>query len=82
MAHGREVRLPFLSKDLIEFCFSLPDSFKLHQGWTKFIMRKSFEDILPNEICWRKEKVGFEPPQIEWLKNKDWNTIIKEAYNA
>jgi asparagine synthase (glutamine-hydrolysing) len=76
MAHSREVRLPFLFHELVEFCFSLPDAYKLNMGWTKFIMRNTFQDVLPPEICWRKEKVGFEPPQDEWLKNagieEDW----------
>jgi asparagine synthase (glutamine-hydrolysing) len=80
MAHSREVRLPFLFHELVEFCFSLPDEYKLKLGWTKYIMRKAFEDVLPEEICWRKEKVGFEPPQDNWLKdagiNTTWMTYI------
>jgi asparagine synthase (glutamine-hydrolysing) len=83
MAHNREIRLPFLSKDLVEFCFSLPDEYKLNLGWTKFVMRKSFDAVLPNVICWRKEKVGFEPPQNEWLENfsqKDWKKLMLEKY--
>jgi asparagine synthase (glutamine-hydrolysing) len=83
MAHSREVRLPFLNKELVEFCFSLPDEFKLHLGWTKFVMRKSFDDVLPNEICWRKEKVGFESPQNEWLKSfseQNWTKLMIEIY--
>lgn len=83
MAHSREVRLPFLNKELVEFCFSLPDDYKLNLGWTKFVLRKSFDAILPNEICWRKEKVGFEPPQNEWLENfsqKDWKKLMLEKY--
>ncbi|WP_343606950.1 asparagine synthase (glutamine-hydrolyzing) [Fluviicola sp.] len=69
MAHHREVRLPFLFHELVEFCFSLPDEYKLKLGWTKYIMRASFEHVLPAEICWRKEKVGFEPPQNNWLRD-------------
>lgn len=83
MAHGVEVRLPFLNKELVEFCFSLPDEYKLHLGWTKYILRTSFEDILPKEIAWRKEKVGFEPPQNEWMKafdEKNWNTFIAKKF--
>jgi len=74
MAHSREVRLPFLFHELVEFCFSLPDEYKLKLGWTKYIMRSAFENVLPPEICWRKEKVGFEPPQNEWLEDAGINT--------
>ena len=69
MAHSREVRLPFLNKDLVEFCFSLPDDYKLNNGWTKLVMRKAFESVLPHEVAWRKDKIGFEPPQNDWLRS-------------
>ncbi len=65
MANGVEVRLPFLSHELVEFVFSLPDNFKLRNGWTKFLLRESMKNILPQEICWRKEKIGFEPPDYK-----------------
>ena len=83
MAHSREVRLPFLSHELVEFCFSLPDSYKLNLGWTKFILRKAFETSLPYEVCWRKEKVGFEPPQLEWMESfaeKDWTKLMMSNF--
>ncbi|MEI9947103.1 MAG: asparagine synthase (glutamine-hydrolyzing) [Chitinophagaceae bacterium] len=62
MANSVEVRLPFLSHQLAEFVFSLPDTMKINAGWTKWIARKVFDKKLPEEIIWRKEKVGFEPP--------------------
>jgi asparagine synthase (glutamine-hydrolysing) len=67
MAHSREVRLPFLNYKLVEFIFSLPDEFKLHNGWTKYILRNSMNAQLPNAICWRKDKVGFEPPNYKYI---------------
>ncbi len=79
MAHGREVRLPFLDHKLVEFIFSLPSSFKIRDGWTKWLLRKSMENNLPGEIVWRKDKVGFEPPQMEWMKNKQVQEAIMEA---
>lgn len=71
MAHSREVRLPYLSHELVEFLFRLPARFKINDGWTKYLMRKSFQDILPKEITWRKDKIGYEPPQQVWMDNKD-----------
>jgi asparagine synthase (glutamine-hydrolysing) len=69
MAHGREVRLPFLDHELVQFIFSLPPHFKIKEGWTKWILRKSMSNVLPQNIAWRKDKVGFEPPQKLWLEN-------------
>jgi asparagine synthase (glutamine-hydrolysing) len=57
MANSVEVRLPFLDHNLIEFIFTLPDSMLMHQGWTKYILRKSMENVLPSEITWRKDKI-------------------------
>ena len=79
MAHGREVRLPFLSHELVEYIFSLPSHLKIHKAWTKWILRLSMIDQLPNEIVWRKNKVGFEPPQAAWMKDKRVQDMIYEG---
>lgn len=79
MAHGREVRLPFLSHKLVQYIFSLPANYKIHEGWTKWILRNSMNKILPGSIVWRTDKVGFEPPQADWLNNKTIKEYIYEA---
>ena len=79
MAHGREVRLPFLSHELVEFIFSLPSHFKIHDGWTKWILRKTVEKKLPPEIVWRKDKIGFEPPQKSWMEHKLVQDYLHES---
>ena len=79
MAHGREVRLPFLSHELVAFLFSLPASFKIKKGWTKWILRKSMDEQLPKEITWRTDKVGFEPPQQAWMKTAQMQEMIRAA---
>ncbi len=79
MAHGREVRLPFLNHELVEFIFSLPSNFKIRNGWTKWLLRKTVENDLPPEIAWRKEKVGFEPPQKSWMEMKPVQEVILNA---
>ena len=79
MAHGREVRLPFLDHTLVEFIFSLPSNLKIHDGWTKWLLRKAMDKKLPDEIVWRKDKVGYEPPQQQWMENKILQEYIYEA---
>jgi len=74
-----EVRLPFLSHQLVEFLFSLPPELKIHNGWTKWLLRKSVDNLLPNEIVWRKDKIGFEPPQKKWMEQKTVRDAIEEA---
>ena len=79
MAHGREVRLPFLSHELVEFIFTLPSHFKIREGWTKWLLRKLMDQQLPADIVWRKDKVGFEPPQKQWMQNGKLREMIQEA---
>lgn len=79
MAHGREVRLPFLSHELAEFIFSLPAHFKIREGWTKWLLRKTIANKLPDEITWRRDKTGFEPPQQNWMQHKKIQEMITEA---
>jgi asparagine synthase (glutamine-hydrolysing) len=79
MAHGREVRLPFLQHELVEFVFSLPGSMKIRGGYTKWILRKLMSDKLPGDIVWTKRKTGFEPPQKEWMKHTKVQEYITDA---
>lgn len=79
MAHGREVRLPFLDHQLVEFIFSLPAQFKIHNGWTKYLLRLAMDKKLPDNIVWRQDKVGYEPPQQEWMRQPALQEFIQEA---
>jgi len=79
MAHGREVRLPFLSHELVEFIFTLPSNFKIREGWTKWLLRQAMDQRLPTGIVWRKDKVGFEPPQKQWMQDARLRGMVQDA---
>jgi asparagine synthase (glutamine-hydrolysing) len=79
MAHGVEIRLPFLNHSLVEFVFSLPSHFKIREGWTKWLLRQSMEDRLPAEIVRRRDKTGFEPPQRLWMQDSTLQEYVHEA---
>ncbi len=79
MAHGREIRLPFLSHELAEFVFSLPPAFKIRNGWTKWLLRESMKNLLPEQVAWRKDKTGFEPPQKDWMRLQPLQEAIRES---
>ena len=79
MAHSREVRLPFLSHELVSFLFTLPPEMKIHNGWTKYIMRETFKDVLPEPIAWRVDKIGYEPPQKQWMDGPAIKENIMES---
>ena len=79
MAHGIEIRLPYLSHELVEFVFSLPAAYKIHEGFTKWILRESVKYIIPPAIAWRKDKVGYEPPQAQWMKHTSFEALVINA---
>ena len=72
MAFSVETRHPFLDYRLVDFCFSLPDHYKIKEGWQKYILRKAM-DKLPNEIRYRKDKKGYTTPQKLWIENNKNN---------
>ena len=41
-------------------------------------MRSAFDNMLPETIAWRKDKIGYEPPQNKWLQNKKVEEKIHE----
>ena len=77
MANSIESRLPFLDYKLVELSLNTNNSLKIKDGWTKFILRKAAETILPKEIVWRKTKLGFNAPEKTWTKEFE-NEMIKE----
>ena len=66
MAHGVEVRSPFMDWRLVMFTFSLPSASKLGDGFTKRILRDALKDILPESIRQRTRKLGFPNMAESW----------------
>ena len=81
MAFSIESRVPFLDHRLVEFSIALKNDWKIKNGWTKYILRKSAEPILDKEVVWRKYKMGFLTPQKVWkLQSKnELNEFINET---
>ncbi len=67
MRNSVETRLPFLDFQTLETAFSIKSEFKIREGWTKYVLRKSIEKKLPQSIVWRKNKLGFNAPEKTWL---------------
>jgi len=67
MAHGVEVRAPFVDYRLVCYAFALPTASKLGDGYTKRILRDATRDLLPDNIRLRQSKIGFSNPVREWL---------------
>jgi asparagine synthase (glutamine-hydrolysing) len=57
-AFAIEARYPFFYQRLIEFCVAIPAEQKLRDGWTRAVMRRAMDDILPTEVQWRVDKAN------------------------
>ena len=60
-AFSVDPRYPFCDRRLVEFCLAVPANQKLHDGWTRMIMRRAMAGVLPNEVRWRTGKANLSP---------------------
>ena len=74
MAWGVEGRVPFLDKDFIDIAMNINPSDKMNiklsdgkQRMEKWILRKAFEDLLPQDICWRQKEQFSDGVGYNWI---------------
>jgi len=67
MAVGLEAREPLLDHRLMEFAATLPDNMRIKGAQGKWIMKKTMERYLPEDILYRP-KMGFVTPISDWFK--------------
>jgi asparagine synthase (glutamine-hydrolysing) len=67
MAVSLEAREPLLDHRLVQFAASLPPGLRLRRGEGKYLLKKSLEARLPNEILYRR-KMGFVTPVTGWFR--------------
>lgn len=71
MRFSIEARLPFIDYRVVELAISIAPQLKIKDGWTKYVLRKGSVKIIPDEIRWRRHKVGFESPDDIWMKDTE-----------
>jgi asparagine synthase (glutamine-hydrolysing) len=67
MAHGLEVRSPFLDAELVAFAFQLAPELKLRRLTLKRVLKEAMRELLPAEIVGRRKK-GFGVPLDRWFR--------------
>lgn len=68
MSHSIESRVPFVDYRFIETAAKIPPRYKIKNGYTKSLMREYMDGKMPNEVTWRKNKIGFSAPADQWVK--------------
>ena len=72
--------MPLLNKELAEFCFAIPNSYKIYDGELRWFMKESLKHIKKNFID-LKNKRSIVDPQRDWLR-KDFRKIVLKLFNS
>jgi len=80
MAHGLEVRSPFLDTDLLELALRLPPATKTRGLSLKRVLKAAVADLLPEELLNRR-KQGFGVPLNRWFR-EDLAAYVQSTVGA
>jgi asparagine synthase (glutamine-hydrolysing) len=81
MAWSREVRNPFLDYRVVSHGVGMPMDMKVARGWTKYVLRRAIEPLLPARIVWRRDKRGFSTPEARLLRH-ELRAHVEELFGA
>jgi asparagine synthase (glutamine-hydrolysing) len=73
-----EARVPFLDHRLVERTLAINDNSMINKGMTKSILREAMKGTIPEKIRLRRDKIGFDTPQDEWLRDPAFNELVEE----
>jgi len=81
MAHGVEIRVPFLDDKVIKTVLSIKAGIKYKGHLPKQILINAFKDDLPESV-WNRKKMGFSFPFTQWLNDSDFVKDTMQNSNA
>src|SRR5204863_5877725 len=76
MAASLEARIPLLDYKLIEYAANIPSNIKIKPFKAKYLLKRAYEDFLPETILTRK-KMGFNVPVDTWFREGQRNLISR-----
>ena len=81
MINSVESRLPFLDHRLVESTLAFNNDL-INKGMTKILLREAMQDILPEKLRLRVDKVGYDTPQDAWLRDEHFKKLIKNILES
>lgn len=81
-AFSMDSRQPFLDKDLVEYSLKIEDGAKIHNGYTKYILREVMQGIMPEPVRKRVDKKGFSVPQDEWFRIERFQKMVMDILQS
>ncbi|UCC40234.1 MAG: asparagine synthase (glutamine-hydrolyzing) [Candidatus Aminicenantes bacterium] len=82
MAHSLESRVPFLDHHLVERTLALSAEKIIHKATSKLFLRQAVENILPETIRTRQDKVNFATPWENWFKTEKLQKQILDLLHS
>jgi glycosyltransferase involved in cell wall biosynthesis len=81
MAHGIEIRVPFLDREFVDLSMSIKSRLK-EASLPKKLLIDAFKNILPEPV-WNRPKMGFGFPFKQWLSESQYikSVVDTEAEN-
>jgi asparagine synthase (glutamine-hydrolysing) len=77
---GVEARDPWADRRVVEFFLGLPIEQKVRDGWTKYLVRSTFQDDLPPAVLWRRDKEHLGPRVTKLLMEKS-RLLVESLFN-
>jgi asparagine synthase (glutamine-hydrolysing) len=71
-----------LDKDLVEYSLKIEDGAKIHNGYTKYILREVMQGIMPEPVRKRVDKKGFSVPQDEWFRTEKFQKLVMDILQS
>jgi asparagine synthase (glutamine-hydrolysing) len=71
MAHGIEIRVPFLDHHFRQYCMNISPNKKYDGAIPKSLLIEAFKSVLPGEV-WNRPKMGFAFPFAEWFGSSNY----------
>lgn len=79
MAFSIEARVPYLDHRIVEFALALDPSVKIKDTWTKWVLRKAVEPVMPKSVTWRRSKLGYPTPFARWLREEPNRSQLRDV---
>lgn len=77
-----ESRVPFLDHHLVEATLPASPKLKINKAETKYLLRESVKDILPEKIYKRRDKKGFSTPSDQWFRSSAFQKYITDVLDS
>ncbi len=79
--YGIEERYPFLDSRVVEFCLAIPPEQKFRHGWSRMILRRAMEGVLPPGVQYRLSKANLSPHFFKMSRLQGQGILARQLHD-